>query len=78
MISQHQNIGLALSQRRHYDRINAHYFIKISLKTTFVDSFLKIAVRGGYNPGVRCDCNATANSLELPILQHPQNFGLRK
>jgi len=67
----------AFAQRRHANRHDAESIIEVLPEFFLFDQNPQVSIGCGYHPHSDSKGLASANALEFPFLQDPQQFGLR-
>src|SRR5262245_51189447 len=78
IFGQGANILRPLAKRRNANRNDAQAVIQIFAELVLRDQVCEVAVRCGNDPHRNADRLFAADSLELALLQHAQQFGLRR
>ena len=79
VLDQHGNVFFSLAQRRNLDGKHVQAIKEVPSKSAGSDRRLQVAIGGGNHAHVRVNRLVSAHTLELPLLQNPQqgNLGLR-
>src|SRR5258708_5960253 len=77
MTHQRRDVLAAIAQRRHADRDDAQTEIEILAEGAALDLRLEVLVGRGNHADVDLDRARRSETLDLPFLQHPEDFGLR-
>src|SRR5438445_203006 len=78
LIGEQRDVLFAVPQRRDHDRHHVQPEKEILPEFFALDAFLQVAVRGGNDAHVHFHRAVAAHALELPLLEHPQEFRLER
>src|ERR1043166_1493980 len=76
MLHQHRQIALALLQRRQHDRKDEDAVIEILPESAVADLLFEVAMRGHHHAHIDSNATGAAQTLDLALLQHSQQFRL--
>ena len=77
VLSQQRDVITPFAQRRQRDRKHVQPVVQVVAKAVLPDFLGEIAIGRGHHTHVNIDGARAAQSLELPFLEHPQEFWLQ-
>ena len=78
VLDEQGDVGCPLPERGDGDRDDLQPMVEVAAKRSRCDGILQVAVRGRKNPHVHTVRGVGADAGDLPRLEHPQQFDLRR